>query len=174
LPLDLLALISFFLIVFIYAGYPVIIFFLALLKRTEAQTNKAWEPSISILLAVKDCERLIEQRIRSLESLNYPKSKIECHVLVNGSTDRTFEIASQCKSEFKKYVHRLDKVGKAAALNFGSQVASGQVLLFVDVRQNQEPEALRKVLAALEQHNVGVVSGSLIMNEGKSSNASKN
>lgn len=50
-------------------------------------------PFVSIIIPAKNQERTIEECLRSLNELDYPKDRVEA-VLVDGhSTDRTVEIA---------------------------------------------------------------------------------
>jgi len=54
-----------------------------------------------------------------------------------------------------------DRRGKAAALNHAVAIASGDVLVFTDVRQKVAAGAVERLAAKLASPDVGVVSGSL-------------
>jgi glycosyltransferase involved in cell wall biosynthesis len=56
--------------------------------------------------------------------------------------------------------------GKALALNAGLAMASHEIILFTDVRQELEPGGLRKLIACFDDPAVGVVSGDLIIRGG--------
>ena len=53
--------------------------------------------------------------------------------------------------------------GKAAALNAGVAVATGDVLLLTDTRQRLEPEVARMLVRNLADPSVGAVSGELLL-----------
>ena len=53
--------------------------------------------------------------------------------------------------------------GKAAALNAGVAVATGEVLLLTDTRQRLEPEVARMLVRNLADPSVGAVSGELVL-----------
>jgi len=85
---------------------------------------------------------------------------LEVFVLSDGSADRTDEIAG--KTEGVKLI-KLARSGKPAALNAGMAAASGEILLFTDVRQELHPDAIRFLLECLSDPEVGVASGALVI-----------
>jgi biofilm PGA synthesis N-glycosyltransferase PgaC len=146
-------------IVYILFGYPLL---LALITgRFERPIRRApIQPSVSFLIAVRDGEEFLEAKLQSVLGLDYPRSLMEILVLSDGSTDRTEEIARRMASEGVRLL-ALPRAGKAAALTAGIQQATGELLVFTDVRQHLAPESLALLLENFADPTVGVASGAL-------------
>ncbi len=79
---------SLLLVFYAYAGYP----FLLLLWPFKKRTRRApQEPSISILIAVRNEARVIAEKIRHLQGIDYPPQLMQIIVVSDGSTDSTVE-----------------------------------------------------------------------------------
>jgi cellulose synthase/poly-beta-1,6-N-acetylglucosamine synthase-like glycosyltransferase len=81
-------------------------------------------------------------------------------VLSDGSTDRTEEIALSMAAEGVRLLP-LPRAGKAATLTAGMREATGDFLVFTDVRQDLAPDSLALLLENFADPTVGVVSGAL-------------
>ena len=77
---------------YVYLGYPIVISALAwwLGRRAEAPPIECDEelPTLSLLIAAFNEERVIEDRIRNALALDYPGYKLEIIVASDGSTNR--------------------------------------------------------------------------------------
>src|SRR5581483_5515782 len=58
--------------------------------------------------------------------------------------------------------------GKAAAVTRGFENASGEIIVLTDVRQTFDSEALASLVACFADASVGVVTGELVIREGRS------
>ena len=85
-------------------------------------------PFISVIVPVYNREKLIQNCIESLLSLEYPKDRIEIIIVDNGSSDRTAEI-------IKRYalIYVLEeKPGVSCARNKGVSISRGDFIAFID------------------------------------------
>jgi cellulose synthase/poly-beta-1,6-N-acetylglucosamine synthase-like glycosyltransferase len=144
---------------YILAGYPML---LAAWKSYGPPIRKdlQFTPSVTALLAVYNGEAFIGRRLENLLALDYPPGLLDIVVISDGSTDGSDSIAQSFADRNVKLV-RVTHGGKAAALNAGMQHASGDVLLFADVRQTFDPQALRHLVANFADPSVGGVTGEL-------------
>src|SRR5580658_3567537 len=148
---------SFCYIVYILFGYPLL---LALItpKFEHPVCRGPFRGSVSFLIAVHNGEQFLGAKLRSVLSLDYPRELMQILVLSDGSTDRTEEIAAGMAHEGVRLLS-LPRAGKSAALTKGIQEASGDFLIFTDVRQHLAPESLALLLENFADPAVGVVSG---------------
>ena len=151
--------------VYVLAGYPLLLDLRAR-RRAKPVQSQPIEKTVTVLLAVRNGERWIADKLRSLLALDYPRGLVQILVISDGSTDRTDEIARQFSEEGVDLI-RVPGGGKAAALNAGLERASGEILFFTDVRQPLAPESLRHLVAPFADPEVGVVSGELVIVEGR-------
>ncbi|MDD4976526.1 MAG: glycosyltransferase [Bacteriovorax sp.] len=93
-------------------------------------------PKISIVVAVKDEERLIRGTLLNLLKLDY--ENLEIIVVNDRSTDQTQKIIEEFTIDHQKFkVVKISKLpegwlGKVNALNEGTKIASGDFLLYMD------------------------------------------
>lgn len=148
-------------IAYVLFGYPLLLLALGWL-RPKSVARAPIRPSVSVLIPVRDGERWIEEKLRSVFSLNYPRELMEVIVVSDGSTDRTAGSASQ----FPIRLIELPAGGKCAALNAALAAATGEILFFTDVRQPLDPECLANLVACFADPEVGVASGELVITRG--------
>jgi cellulose synthase/poly-beta-1,6-N-acetylglucosamine synthase-like glycosyltransferase len=133
----------------------------AYLKLKKPQSNPDFSHKLSLIIPAHNEEALIVQSIDSALEADYPDKEII--VVDDGSTDRTFELASSySKAGLIKLIHRDVASGsKAGALNFGLLYASGEIIVSVDADTLIERESLKELVAALSSPAVNAVSGNV-------------
>src|SRR5690349_17792083 len=72
-----------------------LIMLFGLLVNSRKAKKSAYEPKVSIVICAKDEEGSIEDCIKSLLELNYPKEKLEVVLVNDRSADRTKEIMTE-------------------------------------------------------------------------------
>lgn len=154
--------------VYILVGYPLL---LALLARHPRPVRRhPQQPSVSILLPIRNGAPFVEAKLRSLLSLDYPRELIEILVISDASDDGTDDLVRQFASEGVRLL-RVPRGGKPAALNAGIPQLNHEILLLTDVRQIVAPDSLRHLVACFADPQVGVVSGTLLIRAGENQEA---
>jgi len=151
-------------ILYVLFVYPLILGFLAK-RRARPVRQASFRPSVSIVIAVRDGERYIREKLESILTLDYPRHLTQIIVVSDGSVDRTDEIASSFSGEGVRLL-RAPAGGKSAALNAGIAAASGEILVLTDVRQELARESLALLMQNFADPQVGAASGELIIREG--------
>jgi cellulose synthase/poly-beta-1,6-N-acetylglucosamine synthase-like glycosyltransferase len=151
------------LIVYTYAGYPCWLR-LRLLWRSRPTMRGAYQPPVSIVMVVRNEERVLESKLKNLLALDYPPCQIV--VVSDGSTDRTEQILREYASELRLLIvlNQLPQ-GKAAGLNDALQVVSGDIVVFTDARQTIEAGAIGFLAENFADPDVGCVSGELMLGD---------
>jgi cellulose synthase/poly-beta-1,6-N-acetylglucosamine synthase-like glycosyltransferase len=147
------------LVVYAYLGYPALLWILSKLKRRQV-TSRPIEPTVSIVMAVRNEASRLVSKLKNLAHLEYPAERIEVIVVSDGSTDETNEVLANLTSV--RAIIRPTNSGKAAALNAAIPIATGDIVVFTDVRQEIEPAALGALVSNFADLEVGCVSGELL------------
>ena len=166
-------------IAYTYIGYPCLLFLWA--RLFPKKVNKAFlspAPEISIIIAARNEENNIRERIDNLVCQNYPQEKMEIIVVSDGSTDATntlvhdmiYDLNSLNPSERSflgkiKLIEMVSPKGKPYALNAGVDQAMGEFIVFADARQRFEKDAIQHLIANFHDPTVGCVSGELVFYE---------
>jgi cellulose synthase/poly-beta-1,6-N-acetylglucosamine synthase-like glycosyltransferase len=152
------------LMLYTYAGYPLWIYLRSRLYPRPPQQGSIL-PTISIILAVHNGAALLRQKVEHLLSLDYPRDRMEIKIVSDGSTDGTDDILNEIQDPQIKCFRSSEHCGKAAALNLGMQSATGEILLFLDIRPWIENNALQLLLSNFADPHVGCVAGELVLRD---------
>ncbi|MGA7794145.1 MAG: glycosyltransferase [Candidatus Acidiferrales bacterium] len=121
------------------------------------------QPSVSAILVVHNGAPLLRQRIDQLLSLDYPRDRIEFIVVSDGSTDDTNRILRG--NPLVKSIICPNRRGKAEGLNVGMQNATGEILLFLDIRPRLETTSLQLLMSNFVDPKVGCVTGEVVLRD---------
>jgi len=152
-------------LLYVVFGYPVV---LGILARNFSRPVKRDDllRSVSIVIAVRNGEKFIADKLNSILALDYPKELIQILVVDDASDDTTTSIAARF-SDRGVALWSIVRGGKAAALNLGISKATGEILVLTDVRQKLAVDSLRKLIACFGDPEVGVASGELSILRGE-------
>lgn len=154
---------SLWLLVWTYVGYPAWVAWLCRFRASRITTkhNQHSAVSVSILIAARNEGERIGEKLAQLRSLEAP-TVAEVIVVCDHCTDDTAERAELVGWDQVKVVrHDAGTSGKAGALNAGMAVATGDLVLFGDVRQRLDGAAIDRLVAYFDDPQTGAVSGSL-------------
>jgi len=153
--------------VMLYAlvGYPLLLGWLARYRHHPVHKDDQLR-SVSFVMAVYNGEKFLERKLQAIFAQNYPRELMEILVVSDGSTDRTDEIARSFAAQGVKFL-QVPHGGKAAALNAGVPMVSGEIVVLIDVRQTLDPDCLRNVIACFGDPKVGAVSPQTIIVQGE-------
>jgi biofilm PGA synthesis N-glycosyltransferase PgaC len=143
-----------------YAGYPMLVYGLARLRPRIPRTAEI-EPTLSVVLAVRDERAHLAAKLENLLALDYPAGRREIIVVSDGSTDGTEELVASFADRGVILERTGRRVGKPAALNRGVARATGELVVFCDARQQIDARALRALARPFADPEVGAVSGEL-------------
>ncbi|WP_417473662.1 glycosyltransferase family 2 protein [Luteimonas mephitis] len=149
------------LLVFTYAGYPLLTIALARLRPRPLARAAVPPPAVSVILCAYDAQALVATKLRNLLVLEHPVEQLEVVVACDGCSDDTAQACRDLGDARVRVLEFGQRRGKAACLNDAVAEARGDVLLMVDVRQRIDRNALRRLLECLSDPGVGAASGEL-------------
>src|SRR6266702_4444824 len=126
------------------------------------EPGEDWDPpNVSILVPVKNEEKVVGRLLNALTKLDHPGENLEVVVVEDGSKDRTLEICNNFARNHPwiKVFHRDASIGKGDALNFGFNKSTGEVIATFDADDIPEPLAITKALRYFSDPKVGAVHG---------------
>jgi cellulose synthase/poly-beta-1,6-N-acetylglucosamine synthase-like glycosyltransferase len=146
-------------------GYPLLLNWMA--DRSHNPVHKDDKlRTVSFVIAVYNGEKFLERKLKTIFEQNYPHDRMDVLVISDGSTDRTDEIARSFAGQGVKFL-RVPHGGKAAALNAGVPLVTGEIVALNDVRQTLDPDCLRNIIACFGDPKVGAVSPQTIIVQGE-------
>ncbi len=126
--------------------------------------NVAPQPMVSVLMAVYNEEKVVEQKIRSVFNTTYPAAQLEMLIGSDGSTDATDSIIQQLINEgyrihFKQFGGRN---GKTQIMNALVPLATGTIFIPTDANILFEPLTIPNLVAHFNDEQVGLVAANIL------------
>lgn len=108
-------------------------------------------PKVSILVPAHNEEKTIAPVLECLLEQEYPNKEII--IGLNACTDKTADVARK----YDVQVVESDTAGISHGRNIAAEVATGEILFFIDADTTVEPEATRRIAEAMHGHENVVV-----------------
>lgn len=159
-------------VLYTYAGYPLMVAALARLRPKPWKRAPRRAP-VSIVMAVHNGEAMLPWKIEHLLSLE-PDIVREVVFVSDGSTDTTDQLLGAIADPRAKVVLIPQQVGKTAAVNQGVALCTGEFILFTDIRPEIQPGAITALLSNFADPTVGCCAGELIVRSTSAHDATAN
>lgn len=151
------------LLLYNYLLYPFGVMLIARLRGSRPAPGTAWKnaewPSVTLIIAAYNEERVIEAKIHNSLGLDYPKDRLSIVVISDGSTDSTPLIMRSFENQGILSLHEPARRGKTAALNRAVAMARSDIVVFSDANNMFEKNALRELVKHFADPDVGGVCG---------------
>lgn len=153
------------LVTYTYVGYAGWLR-LRMLWRSRPVLRGQPTPTVSVVMVVRNEERVLDSKLKNLLCLDYPEDRLQIVVVSDGSDDGTERILREYSSEPRVHgVFNQLSNGKASGLNDALEVAGGEVVMFTDARQMIDRSALRLLAENFADPDVGCASGELMLGD---------
>jgi poly-beta-1,6-N-acetyl-D-glucosamine synthase len=150
------------LVFYVYAGYPFLVFLFSSFSKQRSY-DSSFSPSVTILIAAYNEEKVIGEKLENCLALDYPREKLQIIVAVDGFEDRTADVVRTFADKGIELSFSPDRNGKVAAINRAIKQAKGDVVVFSDANNHYPADALRELVKPLSDPSVGAVSGSKLV-----------
>lgn len=162
-----LVVIFIFVCVWSFYNLPILVAGVRHLRRSRRKSEKrCFEdgilPIFSIVVPVKNEEKVVGRLLDALSRLSYPSDKMEIIIVEDGSTDRTLDICMKYAEEHGgnvKVLHRTFSNGKPSALNYGIKCAKGEIIGIFDADSVPASDILLNACSYFQDSTVAAVQG---------------
>lgn len=154
------------LLAYAYLAYPLAIWLWSKVRSRRVR-RAGITLRVSFLLPAHNEARYIHGKIKNTLAQDYPRDMVEVIVVSDGSTDGTYEVAATVKKDNVKVLCLTSRGGKPSAINAGLRQCTGEIVVFSDASSMLEKSALRELVSAFADEDVGCVSGVLVPESGK-------
>jgi cellulose synthase/poly-beta-1,6-N-acetylglucosamine synthase-like glycosyltransferase len=146
-------------VVYAYAGYPLLLRLLAPSDAPPRPTADTDLPTVTMIVPAHNEIANISAKLANTKALDYPAGRLEVLFVSDGSTDGTTEAVRAALDERTSVLEITTRGGKAGALNAGLAHARNDIVVFTDASILLEPGALRAIVRPFADPQVGCVSG---------------
>jgi len=156
---------SLFCIFYPYLFYPLILKIFSKNKQFQYKLiSRQNLPTISILMAAYNEEKVIEQKIRSVFNCDYPSELIEFYVGSDCSTDQTNEILLKLEKEFSQLKITLftERQGKVKIINNFFSCIKNEIAIITDANIMFDKNTLIELVSPFSDEKIGLVDTQII------------
>jgi cellulose synthase/poly-beta-1,6-N-acetylglucosamine synthase-like glycosyltransferase len=150
---------SLFWIFYAYAGYFLLLIVLTKFKKERLYQDEKFLPSLSLIVAAYNEEKVIRRKIEESLVLEYPKDKLEIIIASDASVDTTDSIVKEFSKNGVILIRQNERKGKTAVQNLAVSKAKGDVLVFSDATTVFNKDVLKKLSRHFVDFRVGCVGG---------------
>ncbi len=147
------------LLLYTYAGYPALLWLLGRVRSRPLPTGETEWPRISLSIPAYNEEAQIEELIRSLLALDYPRDRMQILIVSDASSDRTDEIVRGYSSEGIELLRLEERGGKTKAENAAASHLDGEIIVNTDASIRIAPHALKPLISVFTDPTIGCASG---------------
>jgi biofilm PGA synthesis N-glycosyltransferase PgaC len=156
------------LIAYTYLGYPLWLWIRSRWRRKPVR-SAPYISFVSIIMVVRNEEKVLPRKLENLLNLNYPSDSLEIVVVSDASGDSTNQILSKHVTNPRiRVIFNPQQCGKAAGLNTAMSTARGEIVVFTDARQQIERDAIRILVDNFADPDIGSASGELMLGDPES------
>lgn len=124
--------------------------------ESEAMDEKITLPTVSIIVATLNSESTIDECLRSILELDYPKQLLEVIVVDGGSKDSTVE---RVKAQSVRVIST--QLNTPAGYNYALKTVKSEIVGFIDSDAKVEKQWLKKLVTHLNSPEVAGASGTI-------------
>lgn len=144
------------LLIYAQIGYPILLGIFAKPEEQLPELHPDEYFNVSLIIAAYAEATVIEAKVKNALALDYPRDRLQIIVACDGSPDDTPAIARAAGADL---VLDLPHGGKMAAQNAAVEQATGDILAFSDANTMWEPDALKRLIEAMELPGIDYVCG---------------
>jgi cellulose synthase/poly-beta-1,6-N-acetylglucosamine synthase-like glycosyltransferase len=152
-------------VMFTYLIYPVLLQLLAIGKKNNTQVyDMSSLPSVSILIAAHNEEKVIEEKLKSIFEGSYPLEKIEVLIGSDNSTDKTEEIINALALKYSnlKLTSLETRTGKVRIINKLSEAALNPILVITDANVIFDKDTLFHLVKHFKYEKIALVDTNML------------
>ncbi|WP_097461225.1 glycosyltransferase family 2 protein [Mangrovitalea sediminis] len=160
--------------VYVYFGYPVLLWTLTLWRPRRTHRVGLIEPSVSLIVSCYNEAGVIREKLDNASALDYPSEKLEIIVVSDGSDDGTDDIVKEYAAQGVRLIRQEGRLGKTMGLNLALEAATGEIVVFSDANAMYAADALRMLVRNFADEGVGYVVGAALYTDGREGASAQN
>jgi glycosyltransferase involved in cell wall biosynthesis len=145
-------------LVYVYIGYPVLLWLVARLRHREVGKTDS-TPAVTLVISAFNEAAIIEQKLENTLTLDYPRECLDVVVVSDASTDGTDAIVERFAGRGVRLLRMVRRGGKTVGLNAVMATIRSGIVVFSDANIRYRPDAVRMLVRAFADPSVGCVTG---------------
>jgi cellulose synthase/poly-beta-1,6-N-acetylglucosamine synthase-like glycosyltransferase len=154
--------VSVFMLVYVYALYPMLAKFFGGLRATNSTVDSSFQPTVTVLIAAYNEASHIGETVRNKLDQDYPAEKLNVIVISDESDDGTDQIVTDLDDPRVTLIRQIPRAGKTSALNLAIPEATGEIIVFSDANSLYNADTISHLVVPLSDPAIGYVTGRMV------------
>lgn len=134
--------------------YPILLWVLGLVISKGVKKGNIY-PKVTLIVPTYNEETFVQDKIKNILELDYPRKKMQVIFVDSASTDNT--VAEIKKFKFIKLRQQKERLGKASAINYALRHARGKIVITTDANAFLSRNSIRELVKYFVDPSVGAV-----------------
>ena len=160
--------------VYVYFGYPALLWLLT--RRLPNITHRRGEeqPSVALIISCYNEEGVIRDKLQNALELDYPQELLQIIVVSDGSDDGTDEAVKEFEDERIVLIRQEGRLGKTLGINLAMEQINADITVFSDANAMYASDAISKLVRNFADLDVGYVVGAALYTDGNQGASARN
>src|SRR5690554_4909926 len=160
--------------VYVYFGYPVILWLLT--RGLPEITHRRGEhrPSVALIISCYNEEDVICEKLKNALALGYPKELLQIIVVSDGSDDGTDEAIKEFEDDRILLIRQEGRLGKTMGINLAMEQVKADITVFSDANAMYASDAISKLVRNFADVEVGYAVGAALYTDGNEGASARN
>jgi len=148
--------------VYVYFGYPALLWLLTRGLPDITHRRSEQKPSVALVISCYNEEGVIREKLQNALELNYPEELLRIIVVSDGSDDGTDDLVREFQNDRVLLIRQEGRLGKTMGINLAMEQVTEEVTVFSDANAMYEPDAISRLVRNLADPQVGYVVGAAL------------
>lgn len=159
---------------YVYLGYPAILWLLT--RRLPEITHRRGEirPDVAMIISCYNEADVISKKLQNTLDLDYPQERLQIIVVSDGSDDGTDEAVKAFKDERVQLIRQEGRLGKTMGINLAMEQITADITVFSDANAMYAPDAISKLVRNFADLDVGYVVGAALYTDADEGASARN
>ncbi len=148
--------------VYVYLGYPAILWLLTRGLPEITHRRGEMKPDVAMIISCYNEAEVISKKLENTLELDYPQERFQIIVVSDGSDDGTDEAVKAFKDERIQLIRQEGRLGKTMGINLAMEQVRADITVFSDANAMYAPDAISKLVRNFADLDVGYVVGAAL------------
>jgi glycosyltransferase involved in cell wall biosynthesis len=160
--------------VYVYFGYPALLWLLTRGLPDITHRRGEQKPSVALVISCYNEEGVIREKLQNALELDYPQELLQITVVSDGSDDGTDEAVKEFEDESLVLIRQEGRLGKTMGINLAMEQINADITVFSDANAMYASDAISKLVRNFSDLDVGYVVGAALYTDGNEGASAQN
>lgn len=160
--------------VYVYLGYPAILWLLTRGLPDITHRRGEHKPSVALVISCYNEEDVIREKLQNALELDYPQELLQILAVSDGSDDGTDEAVNEFEDKRILLIRQEGRLGKTMGINLAMEQINADITVFSDANAMYASDAISNLVRNFADLDVGYAVGAALYTDGNEGASARN